>query len=122
VVVIAFAVPGIDRATARAEMAAATEHVRYSIDTARKLARTTESSVTVQADTPDGSMTRHIRLSGPGLGAALTAPDYRVPDNIRLVPEHATFTFDARGLVRNPGTLLLVSEVDDAIFTELRVD
>jgi hypothetical protein len=52
----------------------------------------------------------------------LTAPDYRVPDNIRLVPEHATFTFDERGLVRNPGTLLLVSEVDDAIFTELRVD
>lgn len=122
VVVIAFAVPGVDRATARADIAAATEHVQHSIDAARKLARVTESTVTLHADSPSGTMARQIRLSGPRLGAAMSTPDYRVPESIRLVPEDATFTFDKRGLVRNPGTLVLVSEADDAIFSELRVD
>lgn len=121
-ILISFAVPGIDRATARAEIRAATEHVQYSIDTARKLARMTETSVTLHAEPPDGATPQHVRLSGRGLGDALAAPDYRVPDSIRLVADHAAFTFDERGLASNPGRLVLVSEVDETIFSELEVE
>lgn len=122
VILISFAVPGIDRATARAEVKAAAEHVQYSIDTARKLARMTEASVTLHADPPDRAMAQHVRLSGLRLGDTLAAPDYRVPDSIRLVADHAAFTFDDRGRAANPGRLVLVSEVDEAIFSELKVE
>jgi len=121
-IVISFAVPGIDRATARAEVKAATENVQYSIDTARKLARMTEASVTLHADPPDGAGAQHVRLSGRGLGDALAAPDYQVPDSVRLVADHAAFTFDERGLTDNPGRMVLVSEANEAIFSELTVE
>ena len=94
VILISFAVPGFDRATAKAEVKAAAEHVQYSVDTARKLARMTEASVTLHTDAPDGATAQHVRLSGRGLGDTLVAPDYRVPDGIRLDADHAAFTFD----------------------------
>lgn len=121
-ILISFAVPSVDRATAQAEIKAAAEHVQYSIDTARKLARMTEASVTLHADPADGTTAQHVRLSGRRLGDMSATPDYRVPDSIRLVADHAVFTFDERGLARNPGRLILVSEVDEAIFSELRVE
>lgn len=121
-ILISFAVPGIDRATARAEMKAATEHVQYSIDTARKLARMNESNVTLHADPPEGAVVQRIRLSGPGLDAAMGVQDYRLPDSIKLVPDHESFTFDGRGLVLNPGRLVMVSQVDEAIVSELRIN
>ena len=97
-------------------------YVQYSIDTARKLARRTEASVTLHADPADGAMVQQIRMSGSKLGDTLAPADYRVPDSIRLVADRASFTFDERGLARNPGRLLLVSEVDEEIFAELKVE
>jgi prepilin-type N-terminal cleavage/methylation domain-containing protein len=122
VILISFAVPGIDRATARAEIMAATEHVQYSIDTARRLARLSESSVNLHADPASGVTTQRIRLSGPRLDENMGAQEYRLPKDIRLVPDQAVFTFDKRGLVRNPGRIVLVSQADEAISFELRVE
>ena len=121
-ILISFAVPGIDRATARAEIRAASENIQYSIETARKMARRSESSVTLYADPPDGAAGQHIRLSGPGLGAAMGAQDYRLPDSVRVVSDRESFTFDGRGLVMNPGKLVLVARFDDAIVSELSID
>ena len=121
-ILISFAVPGIDRATARAEIKAATENVQYSIDTARRLARLSESSVNLHADPATGATTQRIRLSGPRLGESMGAQEYRLPKSLRLVPEQAVFTFDKNGLVSNPGRLVLLSRADDAISSELRVE
>lgn len=121
-ILISFAVPGIDRATARAEMKAATEHVQYSIDTARQLARMTESSVSLHADPAQGFATQRIRLSGPQLGESMGTQEYHLPKTIRLMPDRTVFTFDEHGLVRNPGSLVLLSRADDDITTELRVE
>ena len=122
VILISFAVPGIDRATARAEMKAATEHVQYSIDTARQLARLSESAVNLHADPANGATSQRIRLSGPRLGGSMGTQEYRLPEDIRLVPDQAVFTFDKRGLVKNPGKLVLLSRADEAISSELRVE
>ena len=121
-ILISFAVPGIDRATARAEIQAATENIQYSIETARKMARRSESSVTLHADPPAGAAGQHIRLSGPGLGSTMGAQDYRLPDSVRVVSDRESFTFDGRGLVRNPGKMVLVATADDAIVSELSID
>ena len=122
VILISFAVPGIDRATARAEMKAATEHVQYSIDTARQLARITESSVVLHAGPAGGAVDQSIRLSGPRVSTAMGTQEYRLPEDIRLVPDQAAFRFDARGLVENPGSLVLTSRADETISAELRVE
>jgi Tfp pilus assembly protein FimT len=122
VILVSFAVPGIDRATASAEMKAATEHVQYSIDTARQLARLTESTVRLHTDPASGATAQRIRLSGPLLGESLGKQEYRLPESIRLVPTRSVFTFDKQGLVKNPGSLVLLSRADDAISSELRVE
>lgn len=122
VILISFAVPGLDRATARSEMKAASEHVMHAIDSARNLARMTESTVVLHADPPGAGAEQRIRLSGPRLDAARGFQEYRLPESIRLVPDHASFTFDERGLVRNPGSMILVSQADEAISSVLRVE
>jgi Tfp pilus assembly protein FimT len=122
VIIISYAVPGIDMATARAEMKAATEHVQYSIDTARQLARMTESSVSLHADPASGISTASIRLSGPRLGERIGRQEYRLPKNIRLVSDQAVFTFDKHGLASNPGRLVLVSRANETISSDLRVE
>ena len=48
VIILSFALPSVGSMTARAEMQAAVENVEYSIDTARKLARLTESPVALE--------------------------------------------------------------------------
>ena len=122
VILLSFALPGIDRTTARAEMKAASENVQYSIDTARRLARGTESLVVLRAHSRGDPAVQSVRLSGERVEASMGAQEYRLPENIRLVPDHAVFTFDERGFVQNPGTLLLESLADESITSELRVE
>jgi type II secretory pathway pseudopilin PulG len=122
IILLTFAMPGIDRATARAEMKAAAENVQYSIDTARRLARGTESSVVLRAESAGDAGGQRVRLTGPSVGATMGAQDYRLPETIRLVPDGAVFTFDERGLVQNPGKLTLMSLANEAVVSELRVE
>jgi type II secretory pathway pseudopilin PulG len=122
VILVSFAVPGLDRATARSEMKAASEHVMHTIDSARNLARMTESTVVLHADLPGAGAEQRIRLSGPRLEAGTGFQEYRLPESIRLVPDHASFTFDERGLVQHPGSMILVSQTDEAISSVLRVE
>jgi type II secretory pathway pseudopilin PulG len=122
VILISFAVPGLDRATARSELKAASEHVMFTVDSARNLARMTESTVVLHADLPGAGAEQRIRLSGPGLDAARGFQEYRLPESIRLIPDHASFTFDERGLVQHPGSMILVSQTDEAISSVLKVE
>lgn len=115
VVLASFAIPSIGSATARAEMTAASENVRYSIEAARKLARSTESRVVlriVDAPGPGGQAVTFERVEP---GANDPVQDYRLPDEVRLITPQDSFTFDTRGLAEQPGQLVLVSTIDDAI-------
>lgn len=122
VVIASFAIPSIGNATARAEITAATENVRYSVEAARKLARSTESRVVLEvmdiAD-PTGQAIGFARVRA---GANDPTQDYRLPDDVRLVAAPEAVVFDRRGLAENPGQWILVSTVDESITETIMVN
>jgi len=122
VVLASFAIPSIGNATARAEMTAAAENVRYSIEAARKLARSTESQVILRVTDAPGPGGQGIGFGRVRAGAAETVQDYRLPEEVRLVAATDSFEFDPRGLVDHPGQLILVSTVDDSITESVVVE
>lgn len=122
VVLASFAIPSIGNATARAEMTAAVENVRYSVESARKLARATERRVVLSvsdAPGPGGQAITIRRLDGDAEDAL---QDYRLPDAVRIASATETFTFDRLGLAEQPGRLVLVSTIDDAITESVPVE
>ena len=114
VIILSFALPSVGSMTARAEMQAAVENVEYSIDTARKLARLTESPVALELRGTVGA-THTIGITALRGAAAIApgAPDYNLPPGIELTTTADRFVFDQRGLAEVPGTVVL-SHVDDA--------
>jgi prepilin-type N-terminal cleavage/methylation domain-containing protein len=122
VVLASFAIPSIGNATARAEMTAATENVRYSLESARKLARSAEARVELRvtdAPGPGGQAVTFGRLEG---AAQPAVQDYHLPGDIRLIADANPFVFDTRGLAENPGRLVLVSTVDESITATVTVE
>jgi len=122
VVLASFAIPSIGNATARAELTAATENVRYSVEAARKLARSSESRVYLRVTDAPGPGGQGIGFGPVGSEAKDTVQDYRLPEDVRLVAAIDSFEFDARGLVQHPGQLILVSTVDDSITETVTVE
>jgi type II secretory pathway pseudopilin PulG len=125
VILLAFALPSSGSAIARADMQATLENVRYSVDTARNVARLTESGIALNFDSPDGDATQRIRFSRATPRPQAVGPDipeYVLPEGIRLISTQERFVFDARGLVEQPGRILLVSRVDDAITSTIDID
>jgi Tfp pilus assembly protein FimT len=125
VLLAGFALPSFGTATARAEMKAALENLEYSIGTARNVARLTDSSVSLNiVEGPDAAKQR-ITFSQTARGAANRGPDipdYLLPEGIELVAEQRQFIFDARGLVDQPGTIVLVSREDANISNTLEIN
>lgn len=122
VVLASFAIPSIGNATARAELTAATENVRYSIEAARKLARSTETPVVLRIIDEPGPGGQGIGFGRATAGASETVQDYRLPEDVRIVAATNSFNFDSRGLVDNPGQLTLVSIVDDSITESVAIE
>lgn len=122
VVLASFAIPSIGSATARAEMTAATENVRYSIESARKLARSSESRVALRIVDDPGPGGQAVTFGRLEAGANDPAQDYRLPDEVRLVAPSDSVVFDSRGLAEQPVRLTLVSTVDDTITETLAVE
>jgi Tfp pilus assembly protein PilE len=115
VVVLSFAIPSMSSATAKVDMTAAVENVEYSIKTARNTARLHETAIAVDFKSYAGEQAQVIafRRVKPGPGAGI--PEYRLSEDIELVSNQPSFVFDNRGLVRNPGTITLVSKIDDTV-------
>jgi hypothetical protein len=63
-------------------------------------------TITFRAEDSDGT---------PGM------QDYLVPESIRLVSGQGGFEFNSRGLVENPGTIILVSKADDSVTSTIEV-
>jgi len=124
-ILVAFALPSVGNATARAEMKAAIENLQYSFDTARKVARMNESSVIVVIEADAGETSQTITFAGSGSDGRHSGPDipeYVLPSEVLLESEHDRFVFDPRGLVEQPGIIRLASRTDETIGFELYVE
>ena len=125
VVILSFAMPSVSGAATRAEMQAAVENVEWSLQSARNLARMTETAVSVNIPQarPDRPQTITYSSSDPGIRAQLAKLQvYTLPAGIVLVSDRDLIEFDDRGLVESPGRLLLASNVDEAVKEIIRID
>ena len=125
VILVAFALPSVGNATARAEMKAVLENLEYSVGTARNVARLTESSISLNIESLPGTKVQTITFSRPGQMPGQRGPDipdYRLPEGIQLVSDRDRFVFDPRGLVEHPGRVQLVSRTDEEITSELDIN
>ncbi len=126
-ILISFAIPSVNGAAARAEMKAATEHLEFSVDSARKAARISGQPVSLHIRRLEddsrmiGFSTMDSQGDSRGIDFAADLPEYRLPGDIRLESDRETYRFDARGLVEKPGQLILVSVADESITSVVRV-
>lgn len=124
-IVMAFALPAADTAAARAELKAAVENLEYSVGTARNVARLTESSISLDIESSTVDEPQTISFSYPGQKSAKRGPDiqsYRLPEGIELIADLDRFVFDQRGMVEQPGRILLVSRADQEITSALDIN
>jgi Tfp pilus assembly protein FimT len=124
VILLSFAMPSVSGAAIKAEMNSTFENVQYSMQMARKVARTTESTVVMNISPamPDAAQT--ITFTSPGKNGAksgLQIQDFTIPADVVLVSDHDSFVFDNRGLVENPGSVMLVSKVDEAVTSTIEI-
>lgn len=125
IILVAFALPSAGTAAARAEMKAALENLEYSVGNARTVARMTESSISLHIETSPGDASPLIRFSRQDDRRGTNSPDiqeYQLPEGIQVVADRDRFVFDPRGLVDEPGRILLVSASDDELRATLDID
>ncbi|MBT8048166.1 MAG: hypothetical protein HKN57_14635 [Xanthomonadales bacterium] len=123
IILLSFAVPSINGAAIKADMNAATENVRYSLQAARRTARMSESEIMMNISSENGAQqTISFAATGQrGAGSVLQIQNYSLPPDIVLVSERNTFHFDERGLVSDPGRVLLVSRVDETVTSTIEI-
>jgi prepilin-type N-terminal cleavage/methylation domain-containing protein len=124
-IMVAFALPAADTATARAELKAAVENLEYSVGTARNVARMTESSISLDIESSTADAPQTISFSYPGQKSGKRGPDiqsYSLPEGIELITDLERFVFDPRGMVEQPGRILLVSRVDEEVSSVLDIN
>ena len=123
-ILLSFAIPSGSSAATRAELSVATENIQHSLDAARNMARMTETSISVNVpEALDGS-TQSITFSRVTRGVSTPVSEMQeltLPADLVLLAEHDVFHYDTRGLVVNPGQLLLVSRQDDSIKSAIDV-
>jgi prepilin-type N-terminal cleavage/methylation domain-containing protein len=119
-----FALPSGNMAVSRAELKVAAEDVQHAIDAARLLSRSEEKPVTLNVPAVADDEAQILTLSRSSHGVATPHPDaprYRLPDSVALVTQRHAFEFDQRGLIREPGRVLLVSRLDEDVNTTIIV-
>jgi prepilin-type N-terminal cleavage/methylation domain-containing protein len=124
-IVAAFALPAADTAAARAELKAAAENLEYSVGTARNVARLTESSISLDIESSPVDEPQTIAFSYPGKKPGKRGPDiqpYRLPEGVELISDRDRFVFDPRGMVEQPGRILLVSRADKELTSALDIN
>jgi type II secretory pathway pseudopilin PulG len=124
VILLSFAIPSVSSAAIKAEMDSTFENVQYSLQMAQKVARSTESKVVMNISPATQDTAQTITFTSRGKNGAssnLQIQDFRIPDDVVLVSDHDSFVFDGRGLVENPGSVTLVSKVDETITSTIDV-
>lgn len=124
-ILASFAVPSVSGAVGKAEMKSALENIQYSLQTARRTARMTETEVSMHISPAEQEITQTITFWSPRKGGAsnkLQIQDFTLPPDIVLISDQDSFSFDERGLVEEPGRILLVSKVDESITSTIDID
>ena len=125
VILLSFAMPSASGAAIKAEMSVALENVQYSIKAARQTARINEAAVAMHINTQDGQSPVHT-ISFSSASKKKTAPvqiqDFSLPPEITMVSDRESYVFDERGLVEHPGTILLVSTVNESITSSITIN
>ena len=123
-ILLSFAMPSVSGAVNKAEMKSTLENVQYSIQAARRTARTSETTISMNISASEQETAQTITFSSPGKNGAgdnLPMQDFSLPPDIVLISDQDSFLFDKRGLVENPGRILLVSKVDESVTSTLNV-
>jgi Tfp pilus assembly protein FimT len=126
VILVSFASASFSGATDRTELRAATEHLDFSIRSARNTARMAESEVQMHVLTD--SMTGENRVTFTLSEAAAkklgqsSLQEYLLDESLRIVSDQTTFSFDGRGIVEKPGQITLLVRNDESIRNSLIVE
>jgi len=125
VIMLSFAVPSAAGAVIKAELSVAVENVQYSMHVARQTARINEKSIAMtlisDKDTiPSQSIT--FAATEPKNNGLVQIQDFNIPPEIMLISDQDSYIFDERGLVKNPGAILLVSREDESITSTININ
>ena len=125
VILLSFAVPSVSGAAVKAEMSATLENVHYSIQAARQTARINESAIAMNIST--GNEQRPIQTisfssANQKKAHSVQIQEFTMPPDIRVISDRESFVFDERGLVEDPGTILLISTVDESVTSSITVN
>ena len=124
-ILVSFAVPSVSGAVSKAEMKSALENIQYSLQVARRTARVTETGVSMHISPVEQDTTQSITFSSPDKSGAsnnLHIQDFTLPPDIVLISDQDSFIFDERGLVEEPGRILLVSKEDESITSTIDIN
>jgi prepilin-type N-terminal cleavage/methylation domain-containing protein len=124
VILVSFAMPSVSDAAIKAEMSAAAENVRYSLQMTRKAARRTESEWTMHVSPATGDSVQTITFTAADdrvNDQGIQIQDFTLPGGIALISNQDSFVFDRRGLVRHPSRVLLVSREDENVTTVIEI-
>lgn len=125
VILLGYAMPSVSSTAIKAEMSAALENVRFSIQAARQTARITEAAVAMHisaVDDPSKPQVISFSSASKKTVSPVQIQDFRLPPEIVMVSDREIFVFDGRGLAMDPGTILLVSRTDDSITSSIIVN
>jgi Tfp pilus assembly protein FimT len=125
VILLSFAVPSVSGAEIRAEMSAAQENVQYSIQAARQTARMNEAAVAMNISAgTEQSPLQTISFSSASKKKvdSVQIQDFTMSPEIMVISDRESYVFDERGLVKDPGTILLMSTVDESITSSIPVN
>ena len=123
-ILLSIGLPSAGNASSRAELRATAEVVQDAFESARSVARRTESHVAVDLTDAQDSGYRKITFHYEERGKRSPIPEiqeYRLPNSLLLFSEQTSFRFDSWGRATNPGQVLLIARADDSLQSELHV-
>ncbi|MFC1690096.1 Tfp pilus assembly protein FimT/FimU [Pseudomonadota bacterium] len=124
VILLSFAMPSASGAAIKAEMSVAVENIQHSIQAARQTARVNEMSIAMNISTDNDTASAQVisfSATHPKKARQVQIQDFNMPPEIMIVSDQASYQFDERGLVENPGAILLVSTVDETVTSTVNV-
>jgi len=118
-VIMTFFANTFTRTTNRADLLLAVESVTFMAQSARNMARELETDVLMHVNTGVDGSNSSIDFSYPERSESLNSEnllqEFVLPSDIRLLTDESVIHFDARGLVVNPTSLLLISQSEGSM-------
>jgi len=118
-VIMTFFANSFTRTTNRADLLLAVESVTFMAQSARNTARELETDVLMNVNTGVDGANSSIDFSYPNRSESLSngnlPQEFVLPADIRLLSDESVIHFDARGLVVNPTSLLLISQAEESV-------